>query len=355
MDMKMCLLQPLQVTLDAIYKEGNELIAAAGLSQRMAQPPGTNAVAEVVIGTDLHEQPHLVMSRGANQKHIYQGNILCCSAQHPLLARAIGECLQTTRRQLQKQYLRFCEFLWEEMQRDLGSMPAVGWNFCPTLGPIYLFEEKLLREKGKIVQAATTSTNEAVPVDGYFMCIANSATCYAATRAWGWNHGFLEVALTSLAVTKQEAVEQSMAQSTRQSMAQPLSEAASSSGGRTGAGTEAVAPATTEAASELTAAILAECVSIANESYSDLVPTEVATLVGLGLRPAQTKTGYLTCIHCRNRRRGEKKFQGVDQVREHFQNHDGADPAAVTSVSVAEEPVPEMESMEPAGRVKMKV
>ena len=122
----------------------------------------------------IEGQPHLIMSRGANQKHVYQGKILACNPNHPLLVRAVADCMQTTQRQLKGRYLKFCEFLWEEIKRDLQQEPSTGWNFCPSLGPIYLLEEKLVREGKKPKQTAVTASGKEVPVDGHFMCIASS-------------------------------------------------------------------------------------------------------------------------------------------------------------------------------------
>ena len=49
-----------------------------------------------------------------------------------------------------------------------------------------------------------------------------------------------------------------------------------------------------------------------------LQPAEVENLVALGLRP-----GYLTCVHCKNRRRKELCFQGGPEIREHYvEGHD---------------------------------
>ena len=194
MDIKMCLLQPLEDTLREIYEEGNRLVAAAKTaaegqriaqptdgggqriappppegqriaqsseeaSQRIAQPPPegqriAQTTAEAVSIADLglgmeswRSSPHLIMSRGANQEHVFQGNILACSPEHPLFARAIADCMTATPAQMRKRYLRFCEFLWAEMKRDLGRPPCLGWNFCKTLGPIYFVRGTLAQAR----------------------------------------------------------------------------------------------------------------------------------------------------------------------------------------------------------------
>eukprot|EP00438_Fugacium_kawagutii_P029105 Skav231974 [mRNA] locus=scaffold1566:9251:10885:+ [translate_table: standard] len=179
LDIKMCLLQPLQETLDMIYAEGNAMLNVAsqmvaeagsktedggGKGQRIAQPIESRRLSETqrnrianvkvaermleaTLGEDLREQPHLIMSRGANQEHVFQGNILGCSAKHPLMARAISDAISTTQEQLANSYLKFCKFLWKEMEKDLNGTPEIGWNFCPTLGPIYLLEERQFRKE----------------------------------------------------------------------------------------------------------------------------------------------------------------------------------------------------------------
>ena len=354
LDIKMCLLRPLEETLADIYRQGNALVAQT--RQRSAQPSEAKAAAHptaagqrsaqpAVLDAPLEKQPHLVMSRGANQRHVYQGNILACSAGHPLLARAICDCLQTTQAQLGAKYLRFCEYLWREMEIDLGAVPQIGWNFCPTLGPIYLLEERLVKAQGKKVQRMKTSSGQDVPMDGHCMFLAQSDTAYAATRAWGWNHGFVEVKLAAFAVERAAAAEQqrhAVAESGAQSSAQRAVAAQSGSQEATvmqssaqlAVGEDAVTGETP--AAELTEDILQQCLQLAAacSHYQDLAEAEVATLVSLGLRPATTGQGYLTCQHCKNRKRTEKKFQGTDQVREHFeQNHgegDATGDAAVT-------------------------
>lgn len=90
---------------------------------------------------------------------------------------------------------------------DLGAVPQIGWNFCPTLGPIYLLEERLVKAQGKKVRSVRTSSGQDVPMDGHCMFLAQSDTAYAATRAWGWNHGFVEVKLAALAVEREATAE----------------------------------------------------------------------------------------------------------------------------------------------------
>ena len=345
MDIKMCLLRPLQQTLSEIYEQGNACVQAR---QRSAQPPA-------VLGVPLAKQPHLIMSRGVNQKHVYQGNILACSAGHPLLARAICDCLQTTPKQLAGGYLRFCEFLWQQMEADLGAVPQIGWNFCPTLGPIYLLEERLVKMRGKKVKQVKTASGEDVPMDGHCMFLAQSEVAYAATRAWGWDHGFVEVKLAALAVERDITAGQptNAASGSAQSSAQrvvPAENAEQDVLAKEGSGGEEVATARQSSAqlavaedvvpaATLTEDILQKCLQLASSCahYQDLAEAEVATLVSLGLRAAVTAEGYLTCQHCKNRRRGEKKFQGTDQVREHFQhNHGGEDAPAAEELAEEE-------------------
>ena len=278
---------------------------------------------------------------------------------------------------LKKKYLRFCEFLWQEMQRDLQQQPVTGWNLCPTLGPIYLLEEKLVREGRKPRDQATLSTGATVPVDGHFMLIVGSGRPYAATRAWGWKHRFLEVKLAALESAKVEAEGQSIAQhSGSASSAVATSSAAEAAGaGEGGSGAESGVPAGAadieqgiaeaslpdvdeeerrEQQATVTPEVVEECQQLATASphYDDLVADEVATLVSLGLRPSLTKDGYLTCMFCRNRRRREIKFQGFREVREHFQQNHGEKEAENAEEAAAE--TVDREPMEPVAEGRKK-
>lgn len=72
----------------------------------------------------------------------------------------------------------------------------------------------------------------------------------------------------------------------------------------------------------------------ANTSHYDgLGASEVATLVGLGM--SVNSDCYLFCRFCRNNKRKELKFQGTDQVREHFQRAHGEVQAAATAADEA--------------------
>ena len=93
------------------------------------------------------------------------------------------------------------------------------------------------------------------------------------------------------------------------------------------ASSSGVAPAEAEAegmAMEVTTNVLQQCQKIVEDSvhYSDLVEAEVATLVGLGLRPAVERPDFLSCVRCKNSKRKEYKFQGSSEVRRHFQGHE---------------------------------
>ena len=79
------------------------------------------------------------------------------------------------------------------MERDLDGAPQPGWNYCNVWGPIYLFQEKRVQGYGKNGLDWKDSVGNVMPVDGHFMELANGRGCYAATRAWNWQHGFDEV------------------------------------------------------------------------------------------------------------------------------------------------------------------
>ncbi|CAK9012905.1 unnamed protein product [Durusdinium trenchii] len=204
LDIKMALLQPWSTTLQEIYAEGERCLEG----QRVAQSSGQRVAPPTEV-RDLSQVPHLLLSIGQNRKHIFQVNIWHASAKHPLLARAVGHALGTSQSHL-KRYLLFCEFLWAELRRDLGKDPVQGWNFCPTLGPIYLFQEQMDGQgKAERDRRGRTCLGEEFPVDGHFM-FTTGGTRYAATRAWGWKKGFLPVALGAIATQRAEA--QSVAQ-----------------------------------------------------------------------------------------------------------------------------------------------
>eukprot|EP00438_Fugacium_kawagutii_P036833 Skav223146 [mRNA] locus=scaffold6891:1309:2787:- [translate_table: standard] len=305
LDIKMCLLQPLQKTFNSIYAEGKAMLQVAsnmvaearskteggdGKRQRIAQPieEGTlskkqrdritdvevaERMLEATLCEDLREQPHLIMSRGANKRHVFQGNILGCSPKHPLIARALADAMSATPRQLDNSYLKFCLFLWNEMERDLQAKPEIGWNFCPTLGPIYLLEERFFaNEKSVRVH------NEATPVDGHFMLLADGQR-YAATRAWGWKNGFLGAALRAAAMGGVKE---------------------------------------TDDANAGTLSILEQCVRIAacHSHYAGLGEEEISRYVKMGM--AVNSDEYLLCLRCKNRKKKPLQFQSANNVRDHF-------------------------------------
>ena len=56
------------------------------------------------------------------------------------------------------------------------------------------------------------SNGKDIPVDGHFMCFGGGSERYAATRAWGWNHAFVDTALTAMAVEEETAMETGVTQ-----------------------------------------------------------------------------------------------------------------------------------------------
>eukprot|EP00438_Fugacium_kawagutii_P019890 Skav216930 [mRNA] locus=scaffold4872:6394:9770:- [translate_table: standard] len=370
-DIKMCLLQPLEETFKSIYAEGKAMLQVAsnivaearskkeggdGKRQRIAQPieEGTlstkqrdritnvevaERMLEATLCEDLRKQPHLIMSRGANKHHVFQGNILGCSPKHPLIVRALADAMSATPKQLDNCYLKFCLFLWKEMERDLQATPEIGWNFCPTLGPIYLLEERFFgNEKSVRVH------NEATPVDGHFMLLANGRK-YAATRAWGWKNGFLGAALRAVAMggvnvalnvpqqglTDAETDEEEEAVTAVEGPAtteEEILEKTESDAAETPPETVSPQPAAENASlvmdepegdDTLTPELLHRCVAVATNCthYAGLEENEIALYVSIGL--TVHKDGWLCCSQCKNRKgRSRKMFQGTDQVREHF-------------------------------------
>ena len=350
LDIKMALLQPWSTTLQEIYAEGERCLEG----QRVAQSSGQRVAPPTEV-RDLSQVPHLLLSIGQNRKHIFQGNIWHASAKHPLLARAVGHALGTSQSHL-KRYLLFCEFLWAELRRDLGKDPVQGWNFCPTLGPIYLFQEQMDGQgKAERDRRGRTCLGEEFPVDGHFM-FTTGGTRYAATRAWGWKKGFLPVALGAIATQRAEA--QSVAQPEPQpgtpapeAPSAPPPEAPSSSAAqqRIAQLQETPSAATQPAANQvevppLETTITPEglerimAVATGQSWYEGLTRAEVEIFTVQGLREATRREGYLSCLFCKSRKRQQLLFQGTNEVRNHFEgNHERPEATEAVSSAVAQE------------------
>ena len=223
LDIKMALARPWAETLQAILAAGDQTAEGRSVAQTcqmarqsVAQPLGPPAAAgsQSVAQTcqmagqsvaqpsvqaaplSLATTPYLVMSIGANKRHIYQGNIWHASKSHPLLTHAVQKVLTTSQASLRSRYLLFCEQLWEALAQSLPQGIQPGWNFSVRWGPIYLFEKVLHKGyTGPKGQLWTDSCHVSMPVDGHFMHLAGGREVYAATRAWHWQHGFKEVVL----------------------------------------------------------------------------------------------------------------------------------------------------------------
>ena len=169
LDIKCALYRPWNETMDAISQQGTAQLAVQGTAQHRGQ------------GT---AQP-LIMAIGRNKDHIFQGIILNCPKNHPLLLRAIKHCLQTTSQELTGTgYMRFCKHLFALLTEDLGREPQPGWSQCSQYGPIYLMHETKERNMNNFADSA----GNRFYVDGHMMYAGT--TLFAATRAWKWQHGF---------------------------------------------------------------------------------------------------------------------------------------------------------------------
>eukprot|EP00435_Cladocopium_sp_Y103_P063078 s556_g24.t1 len=211
------------------------------------------------------------------------------------------------------------------------------------------------------------------------MTLAGSHVRYAATRAWGWKHGFRELQLTASAAAAEASRQAAAAAAANQSVAQ-VAAAASAPGaapaapdqsvaqvielaaldqsvaqvvdavgaGATGSSEAAPPPAALE--SEVSPELVRACQDIAArvKDYNALQAAELETLVALGLRPAKRESDWLTCLHCRNNRRQEKLFQGTDQVREHFQHNHELPERAEVAVPDPDAAAEAMENMDEA-------
>ena len=135
----------------------------------------------------LRDVPHLMMSIGASHpRDSLRGRKWRIQQKAHLPRQHFTNAMGTSQASLVRRYLRFCELLWTEMERDLGQTPKRGWNFGKTLGPIYLFEEKLVGKSRGKQRMALTSLEEEIAVDGHMMFLPGTTTTYAATRACGW-------------------------------------------------------------------------------------------------------------------------------------------------------------------------
>lgn len=125
--------------------------------------------------------------------------------------------------------------------------------------------------------------------------MAATDRAYAATRAWGWRHGFKDIALTALAAAKEVARQRSNSPP-GQSGAQPERDAGGVGPSGSNASKRSIEAAGSEALPvDVSLDVVRECQDVAAAStyYDALVPDEVATLVALGLRAAKgTHSGY---------------------------------------------------------------
>ena len=172
LDIKIRLLRPLAATVDRILGESG--------------------------GRVQHGTQHLIMTIGSNCKHVFQGTILSCARGHPLMLACIQDAIRTEQPALRKCYLRFCNFIFAQLEADLptpaqGSKPALrwGWNYCMKYGPVYLMQEKKISRP----VACNDVNGESAQCDGHFIFLREgdpetAETAIAATRAWGWHHGF---------------------------------------------------------------------------------------------------------------------------------------------------------------------
>eukprot|EP00435_Cladocopium_sp_Y103_P035754 s3156_g9.t1 len=262
LDIKMALLQPLADTLTAVYAEADESL----MGQSVAQSHGVRSVRDV---------PHIILSIGANRRHVYQGNILQCPARHPLITRALSDAMRTTPAQLVRTYLRFCQYLWSELTADLGHAPVHGWNWTPTFGPVYLFQEVLLPKPER--KEVRTVKGDVVPIDGHVMTLAGPGNPqYAATRAWGWKHGFLELQLTASAAAAEATRQAAADAAANQSVAQVEASGSASSAG----------PGVASAATDQSVAQVAEAADASPASSEKEISPDPG---GIGASPCRTQ------------------------------------------------------------------
>eukprot|EP00435_Cladocopium_sp_Y103_P064936 s556_g26.t1 len=329
------------------------------MGQSVAQSHGVLSVQHV---------PHILLGIDVHQRHVYQGNILQCPGRHPLITRALSHAMQTSPEQLLRCRRRFRQYMWDNLTADLGSPPVHGWNWTPTFGPVYLFQEVLLPEPER--EYAVTSEGGAVSIDGHVMILDNDLeTQFAATRAWGRRHRFRELQLMGAAAraeTRQQAaaaarVDQSVAQVLRRhgvaagtsavapiAVDQSVAQVALASAVDAAASTDTENAAAADEAEGVTAAaatlesdISIELVEVCRamvtrlEHYSDLQVAELEILMALGLRPVQGEEEGFFCSYCRNNRRKEELFDNLYQIRNHFEhNHELPEHARIPAVDL---------------------
>lgn len=100
---------------------------------------------------------------------------------------------------------------------------------------------------------------------------------------------------------------------------------------------------------DLTEAGLNDILAVAElKWYSDLTTAEVHTFVGMGLCVSRRLDGWLSCRYCRTSKKRTHCFQGHDQVRAHFTDHDAGGP----SVEVRAAPAMEVSEATVASEVR---
>ena len=309
LDIKCALYRPWNETMDAISQQGTAQLAVQGTAQHRGQ------------GT---AQP-LIMAIGRDKDHIFQGIILNCPKNHPLLLRAIKHCMQTTSQELTGTgYMRFCKHLFALLTEDLGREPQPGWSQCSQYGPIYLMHETKERKMNNFADSAGNRFH----VDGHMMYAGT--TLFAATRAWKWQHGFKSSDL-QVQVINAAAEAAQLDQGTAQSIAAKLDESTgqSSSPAAVSTGAAEVMPLDTElpTADECTGLIqLLE----SSSWYQGLGTREIMQLFVLGLREHPTSQGWVGCKHCKNASRKPIHFSNVESLRKHFEEKHLQEPATAS-------------------------
>ena len=100
---------------------------------------------------------------------------------------------------------------------------------------------------------------------------------------------------------------------------------------------------------DLTEDGLKDILAVADQTwYSDLTTAEVQTFVGMGLCVSKRLDGWLSCRYCRTSKKRTHCFQGHDQVRAHFTDHD----AGGLSVEVRAPPAMEVSEATVASEVR---
>ena len=207
------------------------------------------------------------------------------------------------------EYMIFCKALWKFLRDDMKKEPKVGWNISPTYGPVYLLQEK---------HSHQLKNKKDMGNDGHYFVTATNITV-AYTRCWEWQKGFKGDPRAN------ERRATTMLQSLPQAVAAAMD-------ARRGPDEEGALPGGELISDDVQASITNNSFeeimeAVKNEqNYGDISSEDVMRCIPRGLILHPTKTGWLSCRHCK---KGDKflEFPNDIGVLHHFARGGAHNPA----------------------------